>query len=124
MKTLSLIALAAALTLVGCSSPNPSEAPSSAAAPSGGLGPAGGSGATAAIRHFPVHGKVLAVDAAAKKARIDAGAIGDWMGPMTMNFPIKDDAGFAQLKAGVELDATVNVTPDDDFWLTDIKVAK
>jgi Cu/Ag efflux protein CusF len=130
VKILSLIALAAALTLVGCSSPNPSEAPNSAAAPSGGLGPAGGSGATgasgatAAIRHFPVHGKVLAVDAAAKKARIDAGPIGDWMGPMTMNFLIKDDAGFAQLKPGVELDATVNVTPDDDFWLTDIKVAK
>jgi Cu/Ag efflux protein CusF len=123
VKTLSLIALAAALTLVGCSSPNPSEAPNSATAPSGGLGPAGGSG-TATIRHFPVHGKVLAVDTAAKKARIDAGPIGDWMGAMTMNYPIKDDAGLAQLKEGVELDATVNVTPDDDFWLTDIKVAK
>jgi Cu/Ag efflux protein CusF len=124
VKILSLIALGAALTFVGCSSPQPSAAPNSAAAPSGGLGPAGGSGATATIRHFPVHGKVLAVDMAAKKARIDAGPIGDWMGPMTMNYPIKDDAGLAQLKAGVELDATVNVDPDDNFWLTDIKVAK
>jgi Cu/Ag efflux protein CusF len=124
MKTLPLIALAAALTFVGCSSPNPSEAPNSAAAPSGGLGPAGGSGATAKIRHFPVHAKVLSVDAAAKKARLDAGPIGDWMGAMTMNYPIKDDAGLAQLKEGVELDGTVNVDPDDNFWLTDIKVAK
>jgi len=124
VKTLSLIALAAALTFVGCSSPTPSEAPNSAAAPSGGLGPAGGSGATAKMRQYPVHGKVLAVDAAAKKARIDAGPIGDWMGAMTMNYPIKDDAGFAQLKEGVELDATVNVDPDDNFFLTDIKVAK
>lgn len=115
MKTLSLIALAAALTFVGCSSPQPSEAPNAAA---------GASGATAAIRHFPVHAKVLSVDTAAKKARLDAGPIGDWMGAMTMNYPIKDDAGLAQLKEGVELDATVNVTPDDDFWLTDIKVAK
>ena len=124
MKTLSLIALAAALTFVGCSSPQQSEAPNSAAAPSGGLGPAGGSGATAALRYFPVHAKVISVDTAAKKARLDAGPIGDWMGAMTMNYPIKDDAGLAQLKEGVELDATVNVTPDDDFWLTDIKVAK
>jgi Cu/Ag efflux protein CusF len=124
VKILSLIAIAATLTFVGCSSPNPSEAPNSAAAPSGGLGPAGGSGATAAIRHYPVHGKVISVDAANKKARIDAGPIGDWMGPMTMNYDIKDDAGLAQLKAGSEFDATVNVTPDDDFWLTDIKVAK
>jgi len=123
VKTLSLIAIAATLTLVGCSSPNPSEAPNSATAPSGGLGPAGGSGA-ATIRHFPVHAKVLSVDMAAKKARLDAGPIGDWMGAMTMNYPIKDDAGLAQLKAGVALDATVHVTPDDDFWLTDIKVAK
>jgi Cu/Ag efflux protein CusF len=122
VKTLSLIALAAALTLVGCSSPNPSEAPNSAAAPSGGLGPAGGSGAT--IRHFPVHSKVLSVDAAAQIARLDAGPIGDWMGPMTMNYPIKDDAGLAQLKEGMEIDGTVNVDPDDNFWLTDIKVAK
>lgn len=122
MKTLSLIALAAALTFVGCSSaPKQEEAPSSAAAPSGAPGP---SGATATIRHYPVHGKVLSVDAAAKKARIDAGAIGDWMGPMTMNYTIKDDAGFAQLKEGSEIDATVNVDPDDNFWLTDIKVAK
>ncbi len=124
MKTLSLLVLAAALTFVGCSSPNPSEAPNSAAAPSGGLGPAGGSGATAKIRTYPVHAKVLSVDAAAKKARLDAGAIGDWMGPMTMNYPIKDDAGLAQLKEGMEIDGTVNVDPDDNFWLTDIKVAK
>jgi Cu/Ag efflux protein CusF len=123
VKLTTLIVLAAALTFVGCS-PAPTAAPESATAPSGGLGPAGGSGATASIRHFPVHGKVLSVDAATKKARIDAGAIGDWMGAMTMNYPIKDDAGFAQLKEGVELDATVNVDPDDNFWLTDIKVTK
>lgn len=123
MKITTLIVLAAALTFVGCSTA-PTAAPESAVAPSGGLGPAGGSGAAATIRHFSVHGKVLAVDAAAKKARIDAGAIGDWMGPMTMNYPIKDDAGFAQLKEGSELDATVNVDPEDNFWLTDIKVTK
>jgi len=124
VKILSLIAIAAALTLVGCSSPNPSEAPASAAAPSGGLCPVGGSGATAKIRRYPVHAKVLSVDPAAKKARLGAGPIGDWMGAMTMNYPIKDDAGLAQLKEGVELDGTVNVDPDDNFWLTDIKVAK
>jgi len=124
VKILSLIAIAAALTFVGCSSPNPSEAPKSAAAPSGGLGPAGGSGATARMRQYPVHAKVLSVDVAAKKARLDAGPIGDWMGAMTMNYPIKDDAGLAQLKEGVELDGTVNVDPDDNFFLSDIKVVK
>lgn len=126
MKTTAIIALAATLAFVGCSAPKQTEAPANATAPSGGLGPSGSPGASGAatIRHYQMHGKVLAVDTAAKKARIDAGPIGDWMGAMTMNYPIKDDAAFAQLKEGSEIDSTVNVDPEDNFWLTDIKVVK
>ena len=123
MKITLLIAVAATLTMIGCSSAPKEEAaaPESATAPSGSLGP---SGSTATIRHFPMHGKILSVDAAAKKARINAGPIGDWMGAMTMNYPIKDDAAFAQLKEGNEIDCTVNVDADENFWVTDIKVVK
>lgn len=122
MKIKSIIAIAAALTLVSCSSEPTQKVTKTVVA----IDPAGAQGASGvpAIRQFPMHGKILSVDAAAKKARIDAGQIGDWMGPMTMNYLIKDDAAFATLKEGNEIDCTVNVTPDDDFWVTGIKIVK
>lgn len=70
----------------------------------------------AAIKRYPMHGKVLSVNAADKSARIDAGPIGDWMGAMTMNYPVKDEADLAKLTPGTTFDATVFVN-GDDFWV-------
>ncbi len=120
MKTITLIAFAAALTLIGCSS-TPTEAPKTADATAA-SGAQGASGA-AAIKKYAVHGKIVSVDAPNKVARIDAGAIGDWMGPMTMNYPIKDDAGLALLKVGSEYDFTVAVQ-GDDAWVAEVKAPK
>lgn len=122
MKIFTIISqtliLTAALALIGCST-----APPETAAKTADAGAAAASGAPVAIKRYPVHGKVLTVDAAARTARIDAGAIGDWMGPMTMNYTIKDDAGLATLTAGSTFDGTVFVQ-GDDFWLGEIKASK
>lgn len=77
----------------------------------------------AAIKSYPMHGKVLSVNAADKSARIDAGPIGDWMGAMTMNYPVKDAADLAKLTPGITFDATVFVN-GDDFWVGDVKPVK
>ena len=114
-KLIALIPLA--LLLAGCSSSSgtsESATPAPAAA-------TGGSGSVAAIKKYPMHGKVVAVNAD-KTVRIDAGPIGDWMGAMTMNYTVKEDADRAKLTEGVTFDATVFVN-GDDFWVGDVTPA-
>jgi hypothetical protein len=109
----------AALLLIGCSSSTPEPA---ATAPAAASGASSASGAVA-IKRYPMHGKVVALNAD-KTIRIDAGAIGDWMDtPMTMNYPVTDDADRAKLTVGTTFDATVLVK-GDDFWVTDVKPVK
>jgi Cu/Ag efflux protein CusF len=114
----TLIVISISLALIGCSSAPAPEA----AAPAAASGASGSSGATA-IKRYPMHGKVVSVNAADKSARIDAGPIGDWMGPMTMNYTVKDDADLAKLTPGTTFDATVFVN-GDDFWVGEVKPAK
>jgi Cu/Ag efflux protein CusF len=109
--------LIAALALIGCSSAPPAAESAAPAA----SGASGASGQTA-IKRYPMHGKIISVNAAEKSARIEAGPIGDWMGAMTMNYTIKDDAGLAKLTAGETFDATVFVN-GDDFWVGEIQPA-
>jgi Cu/Ag efflux protein CusF len=120
VKSITLITqnliLTAALTLVGCGAITPG--------PEIKLVATAASGATA-IKRYSMHGKVVSLDAANKKARIDAGPIGDWMPTaMTMNYLVKDDAEFAKLSAGQTIDATVFVQGDDDSWIGEIKPVK
>ena len=122
MKTVTLISqtfvVTAVLALAGCSTA-PTETPAKTAE----TGAAAASGAPLAVKRYPMHGKILAVDAPAKSARIEAGPIGDWMGAMTMNYPIKDDAALPTLTSGSTIDATVFVQ-GDDFWVGEIKQSK
>ncbi len=120
MKTWILIGrtfvLAAALILAGCSSG--SQPPAAKSAESGA---AGASGQVSVIKRYPMHGKILSLNAAEKSARIQAGPIGDWMGAMTMNYEVKDAGEFAKLTAGSNIDATVFVQ-GDDFWVGEIRM--
>jgi Cu/Ag efflux protein CusF len=112
MKIVALISLAFVLT--ACSSNAP--------APAAKTEVAGASGQAQAVKRYPMHGKVLSLDATEKSARIDAGPIGDWMGAMTMSYPVKDPAEFSKLTAGSTIDATVFVD-GDNFWVGDVKPA-
>ena len=72
------------------------------------------------VRQYPLHGEVLRLDAQGKIAAIKHEAIGDWMGPMTMEFPVKDAKEFETLRAGEKINATVFVQGDTDYWVGQI----
>jgi Cu/Ag efflux protein CusF len=115
-KTISIAIVAAIFSLIGCNETRSGSVSDEKPAP------AGASGQTA-IKRYPMHGKVVSVNTAEKSAKIDAGPIGDWMGAMTMNYAIKDDADFAKLTPGITFDATVFVN-GDDFWVGEVKPAQ
>jgi Cu/Ag efflux protein CusF len=80
-----------------------------------------GCGAKKEAKRYPMQGEVRALDANAKSATIDAGKIGDWMEPMTMEYPVKPDAEFQKLHVGDRIEATV-VVGDPSYYVTDVKV--
>jgi len=75
----------------------------------------------AAAKRYQMEGEIKAVDTANKTATIAHGQIGDWMGPMTMEYPIKPDAEFQKFHAGDKIKATV-VVNDLSYYVTDVKV--
>lgn len=97
-RMLSSTLLAAALLLGGCGSKPPADA-----------------------KRYSMQGEVKSLEPRAKSAMIDAGKIGDWMEPMTMEYPIKPDAEFQKLKVGDKIEATV-VVSEASYYVTDIKV--
>ncbi|MGO9261562.1 MAG: copper-binding protein [Bryobacteraceae bacterium] len=93
----TLLALALALALAGC-------------------------GAKETPKRYPMQGDIKALDPSAKTATIAAGQIGDWMGPMTMEYIVKPDSEFRELHVGDRIQATVVVVSDANYYVTDIKV--
>ena len=73
-----------------------------------------------AIREYALHGEVLRVDPKDRIAAIKHDAIGDWMGAMTMEFPIKDQKDLEALKPGQKINATVHVQGDTIYWVDQI----
>jgi len=71
------------------------------------------------VKQYALHGEVLELESKDKLAKIKHEKIGDWMGAMTMEFPVKDDKEFSDLKVGEKIDATVNVQ-GLNYWVTDI----
>lgn len=97
-RILSSIVIAGALLFAGC-----------------------GSKPEVAGKRYPMQGTIKSIDPAHKTAMIDAGKIGDWMEPMTMEYPVRPDAEFAKLHAGDKIEATV-VVNDPGYYVTDVKV--
>ena len=78
-------------------------------------------GARQEAKRYQMQGEIKGLDPVAKNATISAGKIGDWMGPMTMEYPIKPDAEFAKLHVGDHIQATVIVN-DLKYYVTDVKI--
>lgn len=78
-------------------------------------------GAKQEAKRYQMQGEIKGLDPVAKNATISAGKIGDWMGPMTMEYPIKPDTEFAKLHVGDRIQATV-VVNDFKYFVTDVKV--
>ena len=93
------LGLALLLITIGCSSSKPS-----AAEPE---------------KHYQLIGEVKALDDKVQTATIQHQAIGDWMGAMTMEFPVRSKEEFAQLHVGDKITATVNVQ-GSDYNISDI----
>ena len=73
-------------------------------------------------KRYAMEGDVKALDAAKQTATIDAGKIGDWMDPMTMEYPVQPGAEFSKLKVGDHIKATV-VVEAEKYYVTAVTVA-
>jgi Cu/Ag efflux protein CusF len=73
-------------------------------------------------KRYSMQGDIQALDANAKTATIAAGPIGDWMGPMTMEYRVKPDSQFQKLHVGDRIQATVVVVTDTNYYVTDVTV--
>lgn len=79
---------------------------------------------TSKQKRYPMKGKVVTVDKAAKKAEIDHEEIEGFMEPMRMKFPIYEDWVWDELKPGAEIRAelVVDSTAKDPYWLENIGI--
>ena len=78
---------------------------------------------SADARRYPLKGKVIAVDKAKKKATIEHAEIKGYMPAMTMDFAIKADWIWEDLKPGAEIssaDLVVDETAKEPYWLENI----
>lgn len=73
------------------------------------------------LKKYNLRGEVIRVDPHGQIATIKHQPIGDWMGAMTMDFPVKSDADFAKLAPGKPVEATVNVKDGIEYWVSDVK---
>ena len=67
------------------------------------------------------HGKVEAVDKAAKSLKVDGEKVEGWMDAMTMNYKVDDPSIFDKVKPGDQIVATVY---DGDYSLHKVQVVK
>ena len=79
---------------------------------------------TSAAKRYPLKGKVVAVDKAAKKAKIDHEKIEGYMDAMTMEFPVHADWVWDDLAPGSEIKAelVVDSTAKEPYWLENIGI--
>lgn len=73
--------------------------------------------------HYPLSGKITALDAQHQTATVDAAAIPNYMEAMTMEYPIQSKSEFETLRVGEQITATVDVAADESYALSNIKSA-
>lgn len=88
-----------------------------------GTRPATNSGSPTAKR-YPLKGKVISVDKQAKIAKIDHEAIEGFMPAMEMDFPIREDWVWEELRPGADIRAqlVVDNTAKEPYWLEEIGI--
>lgn len=77
------------------------------------------------VKAYDLRGTVVSVDREKKKATVDHREIPGFMEPMTMDFAIREDWVWEDLKPGAEITATLKVDPTDDdgYWLENIAIS-
>ncbi|HQZ95369.1 MAG TPA: SCO family protein [Pyrinomonadaceae bacterium] len=91
---------------------------------SGCSGTSGPGPASASAKRYPIKGKVVSVDKAAKKAKIDHERVEGYMEPMTMDFPIHADWAWDELTPGAEIkgDLVVDNAAKEPYWIENIGI--
>ena len=74
------------------------------------------------LKQYAIKGEVKRLDGQNKTVTIKHEAIGDWMGAMTMEFPVKDSADFGKLSEGQPVNATVYVQ-GLNYWVANVQNA-
>jgi Cu/Ag efflux protein CusF len=77
---------------------------------------------TEPIKEYELIGEVKRLDPQERIATIAHEQIGDWMGPMTMEFPVRDEADFAKLREGQPVRAKVFVQ-GYRYWVANVEAA-
>lgn len=72
--------------------------------------------------HYPLSGKIVALDTKSQTATVNATAIPNFMEAMTMDYPVTSKADFSKLHVGDQIKATVNVAGDGRYNLSAIQV--
>jgi Cu/Ag efflux protein CusF len=85
------------------------------------LGAAGFAQANAKKKSYTLHGKIEAVKGSEKKVTVKHDKIEGYMGAMTMDYRVADDAMLKKLKPGDEITATLY---QDDYTLYDIRLTQ
>lgn len=87
-------------------------------------GPAVTNTASPNAKRYPLKGKVISVDRAAKKAKIDHEKIEGFMDRMVMDFPIHADWVWDELVEGAEISAelVVDSSAKEPYWLESIGI--
>lgn len=79
---------------------------------------------SANAKRFSFKGKVVSVDKGAKKAKIEHGDIPGYMDAMTMDFPIREDWVWDELKPGADIEADLVVDDANaQYWLEKIRIS-
>ncbi|MDQ2839887.1 MAG: copper-binding protein [Acidobacteriota bacterium] len=81
------------------------------------------SNSSEAERHYPLSGKIVALDNQHQTATIDAAAIPNYMEAMTMEYPIKSKSDYQSLHLGEQIQATLDVRGDDSYSVSNVKQA-
>ena len=81
--------------------------------------------ASATAKRYPFKGKVVSVDKAAKKAKIEHEAVVGYMEAMTMEFPVHADMVWNELTPGAEIRAelVVDNATKDPFYLENVVIS-
>jgi protein SCO1 len=75
-------------------------------------------------KRYPFSGKVISVDRTSKKAKVEHHDIPGYMDAMTMDFPIREDWVWDELKAGSEIRAELVVdNANGQYWLEKIAIS-
>ena len=76
-----------------------------------------------APKEHRLEGIVVRLDAEHHRATIKHQKIEGWMEAMTMEFPVRDEAGFAKLRVGAPVQAKVLERASTfEYWLEDIQI--